>query len=156
MKNKSTHLESINGFLSSFTGQQGWNEQLDLHSVFLRWNDLVDSDIANHCQPLKIVKNVLWIEVENSAWLQQLQFQTIPLLIILNKSFRSSKLEGLRFCLAANEKTEKEEKEISLRYVQPPVQDVEAFEKQAEAILDKDSREALLRLWYLSQACKKE
>ncbi|MCK5070341.1 MAG: DUF721 domain-containing protein [Desulfocapsa sp.] len=156
MKKNKSRPQGLDKFLPQLANQQGWAEQLDLHSVFLQWNDLVESDIADHCQPQKIVKNVLWVEVENSAWLQQLQFQTLPLLDILNRSFKMSKLKGLRFCLATKEQIKKVEKEQSLRYVQPSVQDVEAFEKQTETISDKDSRDALVRLWYLAHACKKE
>jgi len=134
--------------------QRGWEEQLDLHSIFLRWDDLVETDVAEHCQPLKIVKSVLWVEVENSAWLQQLQYQTVPLLDILNNSLRLSRLKGLRFCLA-EKNPEKKKSEAVLRYIQPSSRDIEAFEQQAGTIADKDSRDALVRLWYLSQACIK-
>ncbi len=156
MKKKNSYLESIEVFLPQLTRRQGWAEKLDSHSVFLRWEALVGSDMANYCQPLKIVKNVLWVEVENSAWLQQLQFQVIPLLDLLNKSLRLTRFKGLRFCIADNEQSKTKIKEPSLRYVQPPAQDVADFQQQADAISDKDSREALVRFWYLSQACKKE
>jgi predicted nucleic acid-binding Zn ribbon protein len=156
MKKKSNSLQGLENLLPQLSQQRGWEEQLDLHSIFVRWHELVDSEIADHCQPLKIVKKVLWCEVENSAWLQQLQFQTVLLLDILNKSLRFSRLKGLRFCVAEKERRKEEKKELTLRYVQPPAEDVAAFEHQAESISDKDSRDALVRFWYLSQACRKE
>lgn len=154
MEKKNKYLQCLEDLLPQVTRQRGWEEQLDLHSIFLRWDDLVERDVAEHCKPLKIVKHVLWVEVENSAWLQQLQFQTVPLLEILNNSLRLSRLKGLRLCLA-EKNSEKVKKEPALRYVQPSSRDIEAFEQQAGAIADKDSREALIRFWYLSQACKK-
>ncbi|MCF8055327.1 MAG: DUF721 domain-containing protein [Desulfocapsa sp.] len=154
MKKKDSLFE-LGNVLPQLTRQRGWEEKLDLHSIFLRWQELLDSDITDHCRPVKIVKKILWVEVENSAWLQQLQFQTVLLLEILNKSLRISTLGGLRFCLEEREKDEKKNGP-SLRYVQPPAKDVAAFERQVESISDKDVRESLVRFWYLSQACRRE
>jgi predicted nucleic acid-binding Zn ribbon protein len=156
MKKNSKSLQGLETLLPQLSQQHGWEEQLDLHSIFVHWHELVDGETAKHCQPLKIVKKVLWLEVENSAWLQQLQFQTVVLLDIFNKSLRRSRLKGLRFVVAEKEKQEEEKEEPSLRYVQPPARDIAAFEKQAGSIPDKDVRDALVRFWYLSQACKKE
>jgi len=156
MKKNSNQLQGLENLLPQLSQQRGWEEQLDLHSIFVRWHELVDSEMAEHCQPLKIVKKVLWLEVENSAWLQQLQFQTVLLLDILNKSLRLSKLKGLRFCVAEKERCKEEKNEPSLRYVQPPARDIAAFKQQAGSISDKDARDALVRFWYLSRACRKE
>ncbi len=100
MKKKKATLEGLNNLLPHLSRQRGWEEQLDLHTVFVNWDALLDQDTVDHCQPLKIVKKVLWVEVENSAWLQQLQFQTVQLLAILNQSLKKSQLLGLRFCVA--------------------------------------------------------
>ena len=155
IKKKNT-LDGLATLLPQLSRHHGWEEQLDLHSLFLHWHELLDSEITDHCQPLKIVKKVLWVEVENSAWLQQYQFQTVLLLEILNKSLRISTLEGLRFCVAEKEKDDGIQDAPVLRYVQPPAKDVAAFERQVESISDKDVRESLVRFWYLSQACRKE
>lgn len=156
MAKQNDSLLALNGLIPRLLQQRGWEEQLDLHSIFVDWQELLESDIADHCRPLKIVKKVLWVEVENSAWLQQLQFQTILLLDILNSSLRLSKLKGLRFCVEEKKQHIADEPESSLSYVQPPAKDVANFEQQAEIIPDKEVREALVRFWYLSQACKKE
>jgi hypothetical protein len=100
MEDKRRSISGINALLLRLSQQQGWEVQLDLHSIFVNWQELLSSDITDHCQPLKIVKKVLWVEAENSVWLQQFQFQTVLLLEILNKSLRLSKLTGLRFCVA--------------------------------------------------------
>ncbi len=155
MKKKHT-LDGLANLLPHFSRQRGWEEQLDLHSLFEHWYDLLDSEITDHCQPVKIVKKVLWVEVENSAWLQQFQFQKMLILDMLNKSLRLSTLKDLRFCMAEREHDVAEEDGPLLRYVQPPAKDIAAFEQQVESIADKDVREALLRLWYLSHACRKE
>jgi len=62
----------------------------------------------------------------------------------------------LRFVLAEKENNEKAKKKPTLRFVQPPADEIAAFERQVASIPDKDSREALVRFWYLSKACRKE
>ena len=156
MKKNKTTLESLVNLLPQLSRQQGWEEKIDLHTVFTRWHSLLDEETAAHCQPLKIVKKVLWIEVENSAWLQQFQYQAVQLLDVFNQSLKKSQLQGLRFCVAGQEKKKDKEPEIVLRYVQPAEEELALFERQIASIPDADAREALLHFWYLSHACRKE
>ncbi len=156
MKDKGKSLEGLALLLPQLSRQRGWEEQLDLHSIFLNWSEILDKEIAEHCRPLKIVKKQLWIEVENSAWMQQFQYQTVFILDMLNKSLKRTRLQGLRFCVAEKREGDGEEAEPVLRYVQPPPEDIAAFESCTESIPDKAVRESLIRFWYLSQACKKE
>ena len=149
-------LQGLENLLPQLSRQQGWEEKLELHSVFLRWTDLVDSDVSAHCRPLKIVKNVLWIEVENSAWLQQLQFQSVMLLEIMNNSLPKARFEAVRFCIEERAGKSDKTDEPSLYYVQPPAEEIAAFEQQVASISDPDAREALIRFWYLSRACRKK
>ena len=155
MKKKEPLIE-LATLLPQLTRQRGWEEQLDLHSVFLHWSELLEKDISVHCRPLKIVKKTLWVEVENSSWLQQLQFQSTTLLKTLNDSLRISTFEGIHFCLPEKGRIEEKKDSSSLYYRQPPARDVALFEQQVESIPDKDVKESLVRFWYLSQACRKE
>jgi len=154
VKKAQSTLQGLGNLLPQLSQQKGWQVQLDLHSIFRRWDRLLESEITEHCQPLKIVRKELWIEVENSAWLQQFQYQSVLILETLNKSLRISKLKGLRF-FVAEKAFEKEEEETPLRYVPPPAEEVTEFETQIASIADEASREALLRFWYLSKACKR-
>jgi hypothetical protein len=154
-KEKKTTLLGLKNLLPQVSQHRGWQEQLELHSVFLAWEDLLDKEITAHCKPLKIVKKVLWAEVENSAWLQQFQYQSAFILRCLNQSLDTTKLKGIRFYVAEKE-FEGKKKQTLLRYVPPPATELADFEEQVSSIVDKDSREALLRFWYLSKACKRE
>ncbi len=149
-------LMRLEDLLPTLSKHRGWAEQLDLHSIFLNWHDLLDADVAEHCQPLKIVGKILWVEAENSAWLQQLQFQSAHLMDTFNDSLRISKLKGVRFCMMTEDRVAVKKQEQVLSYVQPSSKEIKDFEYQAAGISDKDAREALVRFWYLSQACRKE
>jgi len=154
MKKKSYKLQGLENFLPQLTQQHGWQEQLDLHSVFLHWEQLLDKEISKHCRPLKIMRGELWVEVENSAYLQQFQFQTRFFLNTLNKSLQLSKLKGIRFFVAEKDSQKSRQAEQTLHYVQPSPQEIKGFEQQVQSISDPEARDALLRFWYLAKACR--
>ena len=145
--------QSVSTLLSRITNEQGWRQQLDTHSLFLHWDKLVDKTISVHARPLKIVGNVLWLEVANSAWMQQLQFQKIQLLEIVNKSLRLSRLEDIRFTLSDN-KPETRSKP-TVHFIQPSLAAQDSFQKQIAGIEDEKIREALMSLWYQSHSCQR-
>lgn len=134
---------------------RGWEARLEMHSIFPNWEKVVDATTATCAQPLKIVKGTLWIEVENSAWMQQLQYQKVMLLRTINGSLKNSKIEDIRFVLPRENRKGKTE-EPAVRFVAPPPEELQRFEEQTSFIEDEASREALVRLWYLSKACKRE
>jgi len=146
--------ESLAAALPDLVRDKGWEKQLDLYSLFLEWDKIVDRTTAQHARPLKIVRNIFWVEVDNSSWMHQLQFQKVQILESLNTALVSSCLKDIKFVLA--EKTEDHRQERKIKVTFAPVDPVElkAFEDQVGLIGDEKIREALVRLWYLSQACR--
>lgn len=134
---------------------RGWDTQVELHSIFPHWAEVVDETTAAYARPLKIVKGTLWVEVENSAWLQQFQFQKMFLLESINGFLKNTKVRDIRFVLLQVEK-QQENDEPRVRFAAPPPEDVRRFEDQAAFIEDEAAREALIRFWYLSKACIRE
>ncbi len=145
---------NVASLLSGISNKQGWRKQLDIHSIFLHWDKLVDTDTSVHARPLKILHNVLWLEISNSAWMQQFQFQKIHLLEILNKSLRLSRLEDIRFTLSNSHKTVEPAKQ-TVHFVQPSPAAQDCFQKQISTIEDEKIRDSLMSLWYLSHSCQK-
>lgn len=146
-------------FLPSIVRNKGWEKQLDLHSLFPRWDELVTEDAAEHAKPLKIERGVLWLEVENSSWLQELQYQKVELLEILNGFLSIGRLEDIKMILPTREDQNsydcqsRDGTEIS--FSRPSREKVKQFEKQVGAIADEECRQALMQFWYLANACKK-
>jgi hypothetical protein len=155
-KRDKSYYKKISGVLSGVVNHQGWDRKLDMHSVFLKWEELVGDTLAECTRPHKIVNNVLWIEVETSSWMQQLQFEKIPLLEKLNDSLYLSTFNDIKFILPEKKEKKVERDEPKIRFVAPDDEELKAFEDQVSLIEDVESREALVRLWYLSKACRKE
>jgi predicted nucleic acid-binding Zn ribbon protein len=142
------------GLLAGITNAQGWRQQLNTHSLFLHWESIVDTTINTHAKPLKIVGNVLWLEITNSAWMQQLQFQKIQLLETVNKTLRLSHFTDIRFILASDRPSETQARP-TVRFTQPSPAAQDSFQQQLAGIEDEKIRDSLMSLWYLSHSCQR-
>jgi len=147
------------GLEATFAGiirDKDWEKRFDQHRVFLKWEEVVDSETAACSRPLKVVNDVLWIEVDNSAWAQQLQFKKLQLLEDLNDFLRVSYYADIRFTVGHGAEPVKKAEEKRPRMVPPPAEDIEKFEKQVDFIEDETIKEAMIRLWYVSRAVRRD
>ncbi|MGB3209647.1 MAG: DUF721 domain-containing protein [Desulforhopalus sp.] len=149
--------------LPNLLQEKGWEKQLDLHSIFPKWNEIVGEEMGQYAQPLKIERGVLWLEVANSSWLQQLQYEKLELLDILNRFLRLSGLRDIKMVLPkgkndtdGNAGSSDKEPVSAIKFVKPSDEKIAAFQQQVECITDEKCREALMQFWYLAQACKRE
>jgi hypothetical protein len=145
--------ESLAAALPGLIRDKGWKKQLDLYSVFLKWDKIVDRTTAQHARPLKIVRNIFWVEVDNSSWMHQLQFQKVQILESLNTALASSCLKDIKFILAEKAEDHRQEREIKVTFAPVDPIELKAFENQAALIGDEKIRDSLVRLWYMSKAC---
>jgi len=153
---KKKREKAAGAVLPGLLREKGWEKQLDLHSIFPRWRELVDAEVGDHAEPLKIVKGTLWLEVENSAWLQQLQYRKFELLDILNEALRLSRLTDIKLVLPVGRKKGKRKADRTISFVRPDEKKIAAFERQVSCIEDEQCRDALMQFWYLSHACRIE
>ena len=157
---RNSRENQISRVLPGLMQDKGWEKQLDLHSIFPRWQELVGEEVSGYAQPLKIEKGVLWLEVVNSSWLQQLQYQKLELLDALNSSFRLSRLNDIKMVLPKGSagKTGKSDRQSTstIEFIRPSEEKIAAFKRQVACIADEKCREALMQFWYLAQACKRK
>ena len=155
-KNSSVDVGSL---LPNLVRRNGWERQLDLHSIFPKWNELAGEDFVAHAKPLKIERDILWLEVENSSWLQQLQYGKYELMEDLNDSLRLGRLRDIKMVLPSRKEKlsfDPDEKGPAVHFHRPSPEKVAAFQDQLRCIGDEGCREALMQFWYLSNACKQE
>lgn len=145
----------MGNILPGLLRDRGWETQLELHSIFPNWRRVVQDDAGKYAVPLKIVKGTLWLEVENSAWLQQFQFQKISLLDSINGFLKNSSIRDIRFVLPSGKEKQDAPRE-KVQFKAPARDEVKQFEEQVAFIEDKDIRDSLVQLWYLSKACVRE
>ncbi len=92
--------QSLQATFAGIIRDKDWETKFDQHRVFLIWSELVDSETCAHARPLKIVNDVLWVEVDNSAWVQQLQFKKLELLDQLNDHLRVSYFTDIKITVS--------------------------------------------------------
>lgn len=146
--------DQVADVLPEVSRHQGWDVKLDMHSFFPKWKNVVDKDVASCSKPLKIVKDTLWLEVENSTWMQQLQFEKLRILEAINATLKLSRIRDIRFVLPREEENQAKEGGAGISYDPPDTKELEKFEQQVSGIEDEASRQALVRLWYLAKSCK--
>ena len=155
-KKRYTRDNSIARVLPEVTRHQGWAAKLDMHSFFPKWAEIVDEEVAEYSRPLKIVKDVLLVEVESSTWMQQLQFEKIRILEAVNATLKISRLKDIKFVLARGHDETGGYELPELSYEPPDPGELKKFEEQVSVIEDDGIRDSLIRLWYLAKACKRK
>jgi len=156
-RKRSSHFDS-SALSTTFAGlirDREWEQKFDQHRIFPEWKNLVDEETAAYSRPLKVVKDILWLEVENSAWVQQLQFKKIMLLETLNSYLTVSYFSDIRFTVKQTKKSKAKPAGQQVHFIPPSSEEIEQFKKQLEFIDDEDIKESMTRLWYLSHACKR-
>jgi predicted nucleic acid-binding Zn ribbon protein len=153
---KDKNTETLASALPGLIRDKGWEMQVDLYSLFAEWEKIVDKTTAAHTRPLKIVRGVFWVEVDNSSWIHQLRFEKLHILEKLNAALKLSRIKDIKFTLAekTNDSGRQSKKKVTFSPVDP--MELTAFENQAGLIEDEGSRKALVRLWYLFKTCRRE
>lgn len=151
-KNKITDIGTL---LSDLIENRNWRHKLNQHRLFEFWKEAVGKDIAAHAQPKLIRVDVLWVDVTDSVWMQQLHLMKDHLRQVLNERLGDDGVEDIRFNLTTKlkpvlaEKKAKVEKPAPAR--PPDPQALASFEKTLSAIGDEETRASLKKIWLAQQ-----
>ena len=148
--------QSLQATFAGIIRDKDWEKKFDQHRVFFNWSELVDKETAKYARPLKVVNDILWLEADNSAWVQQLQFKKLELLELLNDYLRVAYFSDIKFTVGESMVSENPKEDTGPRMVPPSGEEIEKFEKQIEFIEDEEIRKAMTRLWYISQAVRRD
>jgi len=136
---------------------RGWQAQVEAYSLLSRWSQVIDAEIAAHCRPGKITAGVLWVEVENPVWMQQLQYRRDDMLAAVNSRLRHARIKEIRLRLPDKSTAAvPEEKSQAVRFLPPDPAAFADFTRLAATVKDPACRQALINFWYLSHACQKD
>jgi len=142
----------IDSLLAGLFVKRQWDRRLGLHAIFQNWSEVVGKEIARQAQPQVIRGTVLWINVSDSVWMQQLHLQKLHLLENINASLPGpEKISDVRFQIEAALGQEKRAATSAAEPVPPPQpldqEALRAFERLAAAITDDETRTRLISLW---------
>ena len=162
---KSKKVAGLGSVLADVFQKRNWQRRLKLHQVFLFWDEVVGREIAFHARPCLIKGDVLWVDVSDPIWMQQLQFEKHTLLTRINQRLAGEedaastdnaeplKLRDLRFQPASLKGSDKKVKSIDqdAAPVIDPVK-LKRFEETISTLEDPELRESMRRLWLTMQA----
>lgn len=150
----------IDALLGEMFETRNWRQNLARNRIFEFWNEAVGNDIAAHAQPKLLRGKVLWVDVTDSIWMQQLYFQKEHLREVLNDRIPGEEeIDDIRFNLVANLKPARPAPKIDLEISAParPAPDpakLAEFEKLVSTIGDEGVRNSFRTLWLAGQGRK--
>ena len=140
--------DHIGFVLGELVGKKNWMSRFELHRVFSFWDEIVGPEVAAQTKPVKMHGTVLWVEVADSVWLQQLQYLKMAFVESINTRFDHEGLTDIRFSLMQYRNDSAEHiVDFPQPGPSPAKEDVEQFEKMVSGIKDADLRESMCRCW---------
>ena len=138
----------IKGLLARVIRKKKWRHRMELHAVFRLWNEIVGPDISSRAQPACLRGIVLWVEVSDSIWMQQLHLQKLLLLDLINRRLGTDGIGDIRFRLNSELESVRPAA-VAPKPVARPVdkQQLAEFEKHLASLRDEEIKNSLRRLW---------
>lgn len=144
-KNKPDHIGFV---LGELVGKKNWGQRFELHSVFTFWDEIVGADVAAQAKPYKMHGMVLWVEVTESVWLQQLQYLKMDFVAKINARFTGVGVTDIRFSLKQQRQGESEKSRDWPRPGPAPTEaEIEQFAKTVSTIDDPELMQSMRRCW---------
>jgi len=73
----------------------------DIESVrlFAMWDRIAGEKMASHCQPVRITRGILYVEVDDPLWLTQLRYMKIDIEARIAEILEKDSVKDIRFYL---------------------------------------------------------
>ena len=73
----------------------------DLESIriFAMWGQIAGEKMAEHCQPVRVTKGTLYVEVDDPVWLTQLRYMKIDIQNKIGETLQKDAVKDIRFYL---------------------------------------------------------
>ncbi len=128
--------------------RQEWESQWELFQLVRDWEQIVESHIAEMSMPAYFRGQELYVYVDNSALMQQLQFLQHDLLGKVNQVLRRKKITGFRWLLKPHDEERLLEEKKIMPFRSVDTTECHTFRDMVSGIEDDTCRKALYRLWY--------
>lgn len=73
----------------------------DLESIklFAAWDGIAGEKLAAHCQPVRITKGILFVEVDDPLWLTQLRYMKLDIQAKIKETLQNESVKDVKFYL---------------------------------------------------------
>lgn len=153
--------KDLGALLQSVFHQKKWQDRIEIHQVFLFWDKIL-GELANHAQPEIIRDNTLWVNVSDSVWMQQLQFEKQTIIDQINRELSKyckntqretgavPKIEAIKFKLDPTlSHSTQTQPSLAEQFDSVPVDAsrLKSFESAVKSINDETIEKSLKSLW---------
>lgn len=145
MENK--ELASLASQLQGLFGRRQWHVLWQAFTLAKNWQEIVGKEIAARSEPASIQKNILWVHVRDSVWMQQLQAMKPQILDQVQRRFPEADIRDIRLRLRQAEPLAAATPHATIRKKKPDPEQARAFARMTAIIENKECRDALYRLW---------
>lgn len=87
----------VGGLVDSLLEKWGVADQVERASIFGEWEDRVGEKLAARARPVRLDGGTLFVEVESSSWMMELQMMKRELLERINAGRERGRIEKLIF-----------------------------------------------------------
>ena len=77
--------QALESAVERLVGEHGWGEDLAVHGVVARWDQVVGADVAAHVRPERYADTVLTVRADSTAWATQVRLLAPTLVRRLNE-----------------------------------------------------------------------
>ncbi len=85
--------------LESVLGEQDLSGDIEAYKAFSKWGEIVGPRVAAHTRPVRLARNVLYVEVDDHLWLAQLRYMKADILTKLESRTKAGLFKDLKFFL---------------------------------------------------------
>lgn len=64
----------VSDSLAAYIDRRGWGERLRGANAWTRWDEIVGSDLASRCEPVRLAGGSLVVRAESQVWATQLRY----------------------------------------------------------------------------------
>ena len=134
------------------TSEAATRDDFLLSRIISRWNELVDKNVADNVKPVKMERDILFVDVKNSAFKDQLKFFAEEIIDAINDAFEQEKLrikeiriaKGFQIADKPPEKIQSAQvtkSEVSMNTITLPDEEIKACEDAVAKIVDENLRQ---------------
>lgn len=153
MPGKDSQTEKLGAVLEKSLQRLALSARLMEYRVWPIWDDIVGSTIAANAQPEKIRHGTLFVKVNSSTWMQQLQFMKEMIADRLNERLGKEVVKNVFFVVGKVNWVPKEPPKKKRSSSPPPTRESTPSEAELRTVKDPELRQVLKRL--LTTAARK-
>ena len=139
--------------MSAIYSSKKWKSQWRLFRLVQDWPAIVGTEIARLTAPAFFRQDVLWIFVQDSAWMHHLQFIKLDLMARVNRAIAEQSVTDIRWMLQPELLPVPERHTPQPHPVDP--EQARSFQGLTESVANQECRKALQRLWQTFASHKK-